>query len=60
MIELPTIRQEGFDAMRFGAAARYWVPEYREGFCFVPYAPNTTERANFLQGCCYAYFGAPH
>ena len=61
LIDVPAIRVEGFNAARDGAQASRWAHEYRYGFCFVPeaYKPGSTERANFLQGCCYAVFGRP-
>lgn len=60
VIELPITRLEGIDAMLFGFEACRWAPEYRCGFCFVPYAAGTTERANFLVGAAVAVFGAAH
>ena len=63
LISVPAIQAEGFEAMVFGTRMGEQgrcPPEYRSGFCFVPYAIGTTERANFLQGCCFALFGALH
>lgn len=60
LIDVPAIREEGFEAMSIGFEARHWAPEYRAGFCSVPYAPGTTERANFMVGACAAVFGALH
>ena len=59
LIDLPTIRVEGFHTMQAGSEAGRWSTEYRFGFCFAPegYAPSSTERANFLVGCCHAVFG---
>ena len=57
VIELPSIRQEGFEAMARGMSY-HSAPEYHHGFCFVPYRIGTTERANFLMGCVMAVFGS--
>ena len=49
LIEVPDIRVEGYNAMLLGG--RMASNPMPGGFTFCPYAPETTERVNFLVGC---------